>query len=742
MSSEDLHVTVSGLPAGKLLTCIIPLRVNPERGDAFERVTYFQLDTRLPKEVGFIVVDDGSPAQAGGQLESLCASLGLGYIRIESSASPFAVGRCRNVGAMHASSQYVLMQDVDLMPYPGFYQSLLDEIEVQGLDLDAKKFLMVPCVYLTREGTEHFWTTRSDLRARKFIHHAWEGEKSLVGKVSTGTSVNLYNRLWFLSRGGNCEEFEGWGYEDYEFNTRAILHLNQFPTPPEWLLQKYNFTSVLEYRNWRAVYRLFGDLLFYKGTAFFHAWHPVAAGGDYMGRRRRNWRLFKQKMKIFFEEGLEPEPLPDLTKGRTLLVSRNAFTYSREIRPLLGDVTFAGEDLPRDESETASYLRKNRISTVVFHNPYRDEKTLAFYRAVRAAGMRYVVCERGALPGSCFFDDSGFLVDGTAYVRVRWDSPLSQIAEQRTASYLSALREGVDSLEEQSGRIGREATRRRLGLTEIEKVLVVPLQRPGDTVTRFFTGEFGGYEVFQTSLRSLSSKMPNGWRMVVKRHPLEETDIELDDHAIRANEVNIRDLLDVADAVLTYNSGVGVMAMAWGLPTMVAGNAFYAHEGLNVRVRSVAEILDVIRSPIPPSPELVKRFYWHLIERVYSFGEFETRAVKTLDGGRMTATLGIRFRELRWPGETAVYFSDNRDPVVSYDSLLFDRYRSRRAGLEGPRTRGEQGWIADRGSGSQSRREVLRRKWVKFRRSPRRFLMDSKSGLLRLLGRLVLRGRP
>lgn len=66
MSSEDLHVTVSGLPAGKLLTCIIPLRVNPERGDAFERVTYFQLDTRLPKEVGFIVVDDGSPAQAGG----------------------------------------------------------------------------------------------------------------------------------------------------------------------------------------------------------------------------------------------------------------------------------------------------------------------------------------------------------------------------------------------------------------------------------------------------------------------------------------------------------------------------------------------------------------------------------------------------------------------------------------------------------------------------------------------------
>lgn len=741
MSLKELHMTVRGLPTDKRITCIIPLRVNSTRGDAFERVAYFQLDTRLPRQVGFIVVDDGSPGDARIELESLCASLGLGYIHIESAASSFSVGRCRNVGAMHASSQYVLMQDVDLMPYPGFYQSLLDEIEVQGLDHDAKKFLMVPCVSLTKEGTERFLATGSDLRARKFLHHAWEGEKTLIEKVSTGTSANLYNRLWFLSRGGNCEEFEGWGYEDYEFNTRAILHLNQFPTPPEWLLQKYNFTSVVEYRNWRAVYRLFGDLLFYKGTAFFHAWHPVVSAGDYMGRRRRNWRLFKRKMKSFFEEGLEPEPLPDLTKGRALLVSRNAFTYSREVRPFLGSVIFASEELPGGELETAAYLRENKISTVVFHNPYRDENTLAFYRAVRAAGVRHVVCERGALPGACFFDDTGFLVDGTGYEGWRWNSALSQVAEQRTTRYLSALREGVDSLEEQSGRIGKEATRGRLGLGEGEKVLLVPLQRPSDTVTRFFTGAFGSYDAFQDSLRTLSSRMPDGWRMVVKRHPLEETDFDLDERAIRANEANIRDLLDVADAVLTYNSGVGVIAMAWGLPTMVAGNAFYGHEGLNVRVKSVAEILDFIRSPIAPSADIVKRFYWHLIERVYSFGEFETRAVKTLDGGNMTATLGIRFRELRWPGEATVYFSDNRDAVVSFDSLLFDRYRNRRVDLGGLQASGERGWIAYSGSASVSRREVLRRKWLKFRRSPRRFLMDSKSGLLRLLGRLLPRGR-
>lgn len=182
--------------------------------------------------------------------------------------------------------------------------------------------------------------------------------------------------------------------------------------------------------------------------------------------------------------------------------------------------------------------------------------------------------------------------------------------------------------------------------------------------------------------------------------------------------------------------------MAWGLPTMVAGNAFYGHEGLNVRVKSVAEILDFIRSPIAPSADIVKRFYWHLIERVYSFGEFETRAVKTLDGGNMTATLGIRFRELRWPGEATVYFSDNRDAVVSFDSLLFDRYRNRRVDLGGLQASRERGWIAYSGSASVSRREVLQRKWVKFRRSPRRFLMDSKSGLLRLLGRLFPRGRP
>lgn len=742
MDSGKIKVEAARIPLCKEVTCIIPVRLGKDRGDALERLGFFRLDTRLPDSFGFVVVDDGSAPDDGLKIRAACEQLGIGHIRIESGSMDFAVGRCRNVGAMYARSRYVLMQDVDLMPYPGFYQGLLDEMQVQGLGDDAKKFLMVPCVSLTEAGTRQFFSTEPEIRSRKFLHCAWIKDESIIEKVSSGTSANLYNRLWFLSRGGNSEEFEGWGYEDYEFNTRAILHLNYFPVPADWLLQKYNFGSVLEYRTWRAVYRLFGDMLFYKGSAYFHAWHPIMPRGDYMRRKRRNWETFRRKMRQFVTSGAEPDALPDLSRGRSLLLSRNAFTFSREIRPLLGEVIMADDHLLEGKVDAVRFVKEHGVERVVFHNPFRDEPTLALYTRIRAAGVPFIVCERGALPGSCFFDSTGFLVDGTTYERGRWDKPLSEEARERTLEYIRRLRDGNDALEPQSARLGKDGARRKLGLRDHEKVLFVALQRPGDTVTRYFTGELGAYPEFLKLVTRLSSGMPEGWRLVVKRHPLEEVDVTLAGDSCCANDVNIRDLLDVADALLTFNSGVGVMAMAWGIPAMVAGHAFYEFDRVNAKVAAVEDVLGFLGRPLSPDPETVLRFYSYLIDEVYSFGVFDTKPVKTLDGENMTATMDIRYRELRWPGEEPVYYSSNHEPVVPFDALLFDRYRNggvRFADLDADRV---GNMLPFRSVESINRGERTRRKWEKFRKSPRRFLMDSRLRPLRMIGKLLPKKRP
>lgn len=732
-----MKIELENLPENVLLTCIIPLRVAHERLDAIERLEFSRLDTSLPETVGFLVVDDGSDILESNLIQEKCRQLDFGYLRIDSQLREFSVGRCRNVGAMYAQSQFVLMQDVDLMPCPGFFNSLLKEIEIQEFYEDSKKFLMVPYVFLSEAGTEAFLSADPFIRVQKFLHAAWLNSSELIEKVSTGTSANLYNREWYLARGGNSPDFEGWGYEDLECNTRLIRHLNYFPTPQDWQVQKFNFNSVLEYSTWKSVYRLFGDMLFVKGIAFFHAWHPVHEGGTYMQRKNFNRALFERKMREFITNRYEPEALVDMSRGRSLVLRRNAFTFSRTIQPLWGEIVDPSTELLEGGVSLAAFVQSEQIDRVVFHNPYLDERILALYKEAKELGLKFLVCERGALPGSLFFDPSGFLVDGRTYSSELWDLPISEASRARAAAYIRSLQNSEESLERQTARIGRDALRRALKVRSGEKILVVIFQRPGDTVTRYFQSDLGDYERFVEVVRDLSHRMPVGWRMVAKRHPLEDEDFALSDSVANAGNANIRDLLDLGDALLTFNSGVGVMALAWGVPTLLGGGAFYAHPSLNMTFKGVSEIHKFLKSPACPDPEIVLRFYAYLIERVYSFGEFETKMVKMPDGSNMTATMDVKFRELRLPGEPVRLFSDNKSAAVGWESFLFDRYRfertNRKANQEVAKG-GLQGDCRTFHSNSQRKSGSFFRKINKLFREPRRFLEDSRFGVLRGVG--------
>ncbi|WP_332813509.1 capsular polysaccharide export protein, LipB/KpsS family [Ramlibacter sp.] len=726
-----MRVLVSKIPAHKRLTCIIPMRLSTEREDAIERLEFIRLDTDVPPEVGFLVIDDGSLQEQAEPIRKKCAELQIGYIRIESSLREFSVGRCRNYGAMYATSTYVFMQDVDLMPYPGFYRALLDEVDIQGLDQDVKKFLMVPYVFLTQEGTRAFHITEPSKRARKFLHMAWLNDKDTIEKVSSGTSANLYNRHWYLTRGGNSRDFEGWGYEDLECNTRMIRHLNFFPTPKDWQTQKYNFSSILEYATWKAPYRLFGDMLLYKGVVLFHAWHPVSKGGTYMERGDYNRRLFERKMKEFVDSRSEPDALPDMSRGRTLLLRRNAFTFARDVQPLLGTVIDPDSQLLSGERDLASFVLEHQIERVVFHNPYLDDRMLELYHEARTAGIPYIICERGALPNSCFFDPTGFLVDGDMYTWAKWGGSITEDERARTISYIRSLQNSDDALEAQAQRRGGDWARRKLGIRKGEKILFVPFQRPGDTVTRFFVGALGGYTEFVDLVRDVSRSIPPSWRIVVKRHPLEELDFDLDERCVYANDVHIKDLLDISAAVLTFNSGVGVLAMAWGLPTMLAGKAFYQHDTLNAVVSSREAVIQFLRAPKVPEQEDVLRFYNHLLTKIYSFGSFATKAVKLPDGSNMTATTDIAFTQLRWPGSAPIEFSDNKTAAISWNSFLFDRYRYAAAASSAGTV------LREGAASSQSGKESVvasaplqtgraKKKWNKLLNNPRAFFADSR----------------
>lgn len=656
-----------------LLTIIIPIRASSDRKDAIQRLSYVSLDTQLPSSIDVLVVDDGSPLSAAVDIMTECDRLGMRYLRIDSDLKIFSAGRARNVAAQHVVSKYIFFQDLDLLPYPGFYRDVLNEIEVQGVNEAAERFLMFGVIYLTKDATEEYFGAPAELRKSKYIQALLDNDKSRVEKFSTGTSVTVWNRNYYLSCGGNDPDFEGWGYEDLEFTCRAIRRGRKFPLPDEFLLDYKNFQKVSEYRGWKAVYRLYGDLTFQKGIVMFHAWHPVDETGRYIKAKEKNRKIFEKKMHAFGTRREEPNPLPQIERGRSILFKNNPWVYNRWVAPMFGELIQLNEDLFSADT-LLSFMREREIDRVIFHNPYASEKMLELYRAVRASDRKFIVCERGALPGAVFFDENGFNGESRSYSREKWHRPLSDSEIEKIGEYIKIFKEEGDDLEAQPERLGASGIRRKLGLRAGAKMLFIPLQRPSDTVINHLSGPIESYENFLSLVRETVASLPPDWVVVAKRHPLEVVSPELPG-VIFLDDGHINDLTDAADAVLLINSGVGVIGLVYEKPVLYAGQALYGHDGLSIGVRTADDVIDAL-AKFKPSRDLILQFLHYLVFEFYSFAEFKTRRVPWKDGSFMTATTEINYLAVRVPGCDELKMELRQKVQVTHDSVLFDRYRA------------------------------------------------------------------
>jgi len=657
------------------ITIVIPLRVSPDRTDALTRLQQHMPPGELPDAYQVLVVDDGSEDRYAADLRAICEANGISYLPLKSHGEIFSIGRCRNFGAMFARSQYIFFQDVDLLPPQDFYADILAEISIQKLEQNSADFLMVPCVYLTDKGTREFFATDPALRRKKFLDFALKGDRERIEKVSTGTSINLYSRTYYLARGGNDSDFSGWGYEDLEFNCRCIRLVRKFPLPEQWLLEAGNFANQYEYRSWKAVYRLFGDLLWGKGVTMFHAWHTVTDTSQYTAKTRQNRELFLKKLQTFATKGIEPAALPDLAAGRTLMFRNNCFVFNRNIQPMLGGAVWAEAEWFESEEEFLSFVEVNAITRVMFHNPYATPPMSRIYMWAQRAKLPFIIAERGALPHSLFYDPTGFLADSSSYDAELWDHPLNETQTALVREYVADLRRSEMALERQADRVSRDLLRQKLRLGPAHRILFVALQRPSDTATRVMVRDDLTYDRFLDMLTRLPAVLPVQWRVVIKKHPLEDK-IHLVEGAVDAGDQHITDLLSLADAVLTFNSGVGVLAMASHKPVMLFGKAFYQIDGINTYVNDENDVVDRLHPLSAPDTSRIERFLSYLTTRFYSFGDQRTREVRDTDGNRITATTDIDFSTLRFPGYSQQNFpSLGEGPTYGWDSLLFDRYQ-------------------------------------------------------------------
>lgn len=375
--------------------------------------------------------------------------------------------------------------------------------------------------------------------------------------------------------------------------------------------------------------------------------------------------------------------------ARTLILSKQGSQFCRSIESVinsLGFVVYKSEHDFAKVMQLVDFVKENSIDQVLMPNPYGNNKRLTCYKKLKESKITVVASDRGALPDSWFFDQ-GFNYDSESYHAKSWDKELSVTEQSKVDHYIEKLRKGDTALEKQGDRLGAEKAKEFLGVHPDKKVIFVPLQRPTDTVIKYFSEPVGSVENFIQFLVDLEKKLNthgDEWVFLLKKHPLETAYFSFESENIGyvTDSTNFYDLIEMSDAVLLINSGVGLNALAFEKKVICAGQAFYAHDGLAVHANSVQAAQDLLLSPTAnPDYEKISRFFHHLITKVYSFGEFITELALQKDGSYRNETKKIRFYQISWLGQK-LDVKTKRILVVS-PLIPFPIYRGNQARIDG-----------------------------------------------------------
>ncbi len=634
------------------------------------------------------MVDYGSPPRAAAELVTLTAGFNHAkLVRVDADAEPFSAGVARNIGAQNATSPVIMFNDVDCLASPNMYEKIHKEARARRIDVNAYDFFAIPIAFLTFEGVEEYQKVHASNEPYDadslFHYHIIRGENQFIWFMAYSGSTIVVNRLHYLSIGGTSPVFHGHGAEDYEVKLRLASYRPVGRKPLDYYRNTKN-NQMHDYVGFRSYLSLYAYEVAFRGIYMVHLWHPrrevksvnQPANAISYKQTERNFTLLGEMMKDFDNTGKQPGALADRTADRkTLVLCRPASTALETLRqalPLLGQYSVIDETVFADEHAFLDAIEMEGFTHVFFLNPYGNEHRLNLYNAARRKNIPYWVHDRGALPHSWFFDPNGFNADSSSYHRDRWDKPLTDDEREDVTSYIMSLKANAETLEKNGAPKSPEHWRHAFGIGD-RKVLFVPLQRPNDTVTRYFGAEVGPYENFFNWVAEVAAKLdPSQWAVVVKKHPAELNRPNIPGVVFAPDDAHVHDLIDLSHSVMLLNSGVGLLSLAFGKPVIACGEAFYATEGLASTARSVDEAVAKIGAGLPYDRESAFRFIHYLTTKLYSFGE--TIYIERDNGyEKFLAASRIRYKSIRMLTDEPVLFG-SVPAEASLDSPLYSSF--------------------------------------------------------------------
>lgn len=612
------------------LTVVIGVRIHEHNLWLLNRLSLLrQHYSSLP---AVIVSDFGSSQPYAEELKILCHNHGFSLHRVEDFGT-YSHAICRNSGALQANTSHLFFMDPDFIGDSHFFEKLLDT--ANSLDMaDVMDTILPVPVYHMGEAATNQCLARSPGEAlsdllRRIGAMGLRAEKGNgIEFVAPYSNNFLCSKQFFMLSGGYNAHFRGHGSEDFEFLLRCCVISGQLPLPEDILrdcfgpLHEECLDSPKQWRGFRSLLEALTFPAESAGLKMFHLWHPVDDHGSW--RRENDWKRKKFQKEATFVAG-----------DRTQLIDCNWLQPERKILVLLchaAQVGFflplrlTGCDLelfcPQKAKEQIARLRSGEYVSVAIFNPYMTSHGHLYpvYELAKELGYPVIVIERGGLPDSIYYADDMAYQDKSYEQAVFMDRPPQAFAFVQ--HYLLELCRGASTLERNGDYA--QTLARYASLSRRSGVCLIPLQLEEDAATTLFDEGYQSYPAFLEEVVNFDYASADDRLFFIKPHPLSKKPVEISapNVILCQSDDNIHALLEMADTVICYNSGVGLLALAHHCSLKTVGNAYYnKHEALGTQCASFRRALhEMLLYPAKrPNRDAVVRLYdWLLLEK-YSF---------------------------------------------------------------------------------------------------------------------------
>ncbi|HEC1775091.1 TPA: glycosyltransferase, partial [Campylobacter lari] len=272
------------------LSIIIPFGLSKERIYIKDRVSQKACEFKSDDRVEYIFVEGYSSLE--NDLKRVIEENGLIYLKDESQKDFFSQGKCRNLGASFANSDVVMFLDVDCYFSTRTLELILQLIDIKNISQNINDFLVLPVIYLSKEGSEFICTQEKDLWDSLIKNDLINGKREWIKYFSLSSSSLVLNKHKFLSLGGNNEAFIGHSYEDHDFYARLLFETISFEKMPKKLCYDEGSWNIKEFKGFRAWFSLLGYEASFHGVYMYHFYHDEPNQNNYMGNRFQNHRKF------------------------------------------------------------------------------------------------------------------------------------------------------------------------------------------------------------------------------------------------------------------------------------------------------------------------------------------------------------------------------------------------------------------------------------------------------------------